>query len=72
MTDEKERNESEKAFSRSPKYMAGYNAGFKTAERLAKIEVLEELWNNKFFLEDCSSYQESLIRIMIKELKEGK
>jgi len=65
MTDEKIRRSVEKAIDRSPKYMAGYNAGFKAAERLAKIEVLEEVLS-RYQGEHIDSFA---IETMLSELK---
>ena len=51
----------------------GFYAGFRTAERLAKIEALEEVlkrWEN-MYCQDRES-RETAVRSMIAELKEAK
>jgi len=67
-----ERSDAERAFSRSPKYIAGYNCGYKDAKKATEIKVLEDLLNKYESIISDSKTLSTVIHERIKELKESK
>ena len=62
----------EKEASRSPQYVAGYNRGYKQAEKEIEVKVLEGLLNNHRSVISESKTLSTVIHERIKELKESK